>query len=125
MRTELNATLQQCLRNKEYGSIAKYWRERYLDAVERNAPDMELRQIIESMRAKAMKERETVIPGSSTVLLFEDHSATLLIPGPDGSTIFVTGGSDSNTPETDYATVAYKTSTGTQFVGEPLRRQYS
>ena len=79
----------QCLRNKEYGSIAKYCRERYLDAVERNAPDMELRQIIEAMRVDATKELDTVIPGPSPALLFEDHSATQLIRGPDGSMFFI------------------------------------
>jgi hypothetical protein len=89
MKSELKDMLEQCMRNKEYGSIAKYWRERYLDAVKRNAPDPEIWQIVDAMRAEVTRVLHPVIPGSSHVYVFADHSAAQLIPGPDGGKVFL------------------------------------
>lgn len=83
MKNEFNDMLQGCLCNKSSGSIAKYWRER-LRAVKDDVPDTEFRQIVAAMRAEATEEFETGIPGASTLLEFEDHSAALVVPGPRG-----------------------------------------
>jgi lipocalin len=43
-----------------------------------------------------------------------DDSAHAIVASPDGSKVFVTGDSTGSTTDSDYATIAYDTSTGTQ-----------
>lgn len=70
----------QMLHNKEHGSIAKYWRQRYLDATKANASDVELQQIMEAMEGDGVDQIRARIDGSSPIIVFKDKSGLQFMP---------------------------------------------
>lgn len=79
----------QMLRNKEHGSIAKYWRQRYLDAAKANASAAELQQIVDATEDEAVDEIQWHGANASPICVFKDRSGLQMVREEDGTLTFV------------------------------------
>jgi hypothetical protein len=73
-------SMNQALYNKEYGSIAKYWRRRYLELYQADASDAELQQVVDAMTVEAVDLVKAHIDGVSPILVFNDRSGLQFVP---------------------------------------------
>jgi hypothetical protein len=76
---EWSDALETMKRNRECGSIAKYWRQRYMDALNRDAPDEELKQVMDAMEGESKHQLRC-----SATFVFDDKSAAQIIERIDG-----------------------------------------
>ena len=71
---ELAQMFKQMMENKEHGSIAKTWRQRYMDARAANAQQADLDKIVKAMEADAVATIDMHSKVVSPQLVFKDHS---------------------------------------------------